>query len=172
MAIKKTPIEFKFLEYNKDKREVTDFLEKNDSYLIYQDGKEVNEETATEVFHGELPVDKSYDDKQIIGFYQDETFICIVDILKNYPRKDTWVIGLMLLDERKRGQYIGKKIYKKTENYMLMNGVKVIRLGVLEDNEVGKLFWKKNGFMENGESKMHFDGRKILVCEKLLTEEK
>lgn len=171
MSLENIQIESKFLEFTKDKNEVTEFLKKNRTYLVYQDGQEVSEKTTRETFYGELPIQKSYDDKQIIGFYHDKSLICIVDILKNYPIQNTWVIGLMLLDEEKRGRGIGEKVYKQVEHYLLKNEVEVIRLGVLEDNTIGKRFWKQNGFTENGESKLHFDNRKILVCEKIIQKE-
>ena len=158
--------EFKLLTFEKDRKEVHRFLIKNKSYLIWQDGEEITEVTTKDFFYGVLPAQNSYDDKFIIGAYQADQLICVFDILKNYPITDTWVIGLMLLAEESRGKGLGAKLFEALEKCIRENNVIKIRLGVLEDNDIGRKFWKRMGFMENGEVKEHEDGREILVMEK------
>ncbi len=156
----------KFLNYQKDKTEVTEFFIQNKSYLIYQDHKKIDEATTRDFFYGQLPAGKTYADKLLLGYYQNDELVCVVDLLKNYPTDGTWVIGLMLLAENKRDKGLGKILLLDLEKYLATEKVKVIRLGVLEDNHVGKAFWQRNGFVKNGEIVFHEDGRRIVVCEK------
>lgn len=154
------------LDYERDKDDVTAFLLRNQAYLIYQDGRGVDEATTKEVFYGELPATHTYEDKQIIGYFLNGELIGLVDILQHYPKPNTWVIGLMLIEALKRRQGIGRMVYQQTEAYLLDNEAKVARLGVLEDNIFGKSFWKANGFWETGAFRWDADKRKILVYEK------
>lgn len=156
------------LDYERDKDDVTAFLIRNQAYLIYQDERDVDEATTKEVFYGELPATHTYEDKQIIGYFLNGELIGLVDILKHYPKPDTWVTGLMLIEASKRRQGIGRMIYQQTEAYLLDNEARVARLGVLEDNIVGKSFWKANGFLGTGAFRWHADKRKILVYEKVI----
>ena len=156
---------FKLLTFEKDRKEVHQFLIKNKNYLIWQDGEEISEKTTEDFFYGSLPTQNSYNDKFIIGAYQTDQLFCVFDILKNYPITGTWVIGLMLLAKESRGKGTGAKLFEALEKCIRENNVIKIRLGVLEDNDIGRKFWKRMGFVENGEVRPHADGRKILVME-------
>ncbi len=113
----------KLLNYAQDKETVTAFLKKNDTYLVWQDGKVIDAETTRDFFYGYIPENKRYFDKQIIGAFEGSSLICVFDILSNYPIDHTWVIGLMLLDEQKRKQGIGTHLYRKIETYLLAKSV-------------------------------------------------
>lgn len=168
MPVQQDRIASRKLDYERDKDDVTAFLLRNQAYLIYQDGRGVDEATTKEVFYGELPATHTYEDKQIIGYFLNGELIGLVDILQHYPKPNTWVIGLMLIEASKRRQGIGRMVFQQTEAYLLDNEAKVARLGVLEDNIFGKSFWKANGFWETGAFRWHADKRKILVYEKVI----
>lgn len=167
MTIKATgPHQFKLLNFYRDNEVVKDFLTKNKTYLVWQDGKEINDKLVKDFFFGELPKGSVCDDKYIIGVFENDEMACVFDILKNYPRKKTWAIGLMLLDEQIRRRGVGTVLFKALGKSLMEHGAETLRLGVLEDNFIGKVFWEKMGFVETGDVKWHEDGRGILVLEK------
>lgn len=106
----------------------------------------VNLETAKEVFK-ELPPGKEYDSKMVIGLYNDkDTLIGIIEGITDFPKKDIWYIGQMMISADYRNEGLGEKFYKGFEKWASLNNVNSIKLGVLEKNIYGLRFWKRMGF--------------------------
>ncbi|MEZ5059761.1 MAG: GNAT family N-acetyltransferase [Saprospiraceae bacterium] len=158
--------DLEILTYPKDGQAVLDFMRRNEAYFLFQDAKPVNEQTVEDFFFGTLPPGKYHEEKVLMaGFFKDE-LIAIFDFLKNWPEENTWVIGLMLVDENWRSQNVGTELLEDLRGYFGLNMVSKLRLGVLEENESAQAFWIKNGFKLNGQSRKDEQGRKILVMEK------
>lgn len=109
--------------------------------------KSVNLDTAKEVFE-ELPPGKEDESKMVIGVYNNkDTLIGIIEGIRDFPKKDIWYIGQMMISKNYRNRGLGEKFYKGFEELALMNNVNSINLGVLKDNIKGLRFWNKMGFV-------------------------
>ncbi len=117
----------------------------NPDYFELLGGNRPTRDTLMESLRA-LPEKLSYDDKAFEIIYRDGEPIGIVDILDSYPEKMTAFIGLLLIDGNLQGRGLGKYVYKKIEDKLKANGVKVIKIGVLENNQPAIKFWKMNGF--------------------------
>lgn len=99
-----------------------------------------------------LPPGKDYSDKYYVGFFKKETLIAIMDLILEYPTKDTAFIGLFMMDFEYQNKNIGSKIISECAKYLKILGFHKIRLGVDKENPQSNAFWKKNGFIAAGES--------------------
>ncbi len=97
----------------------------------------------------ELPPQKTLDDKYIVGMFNiNDKLVGLMDIVKDYPEKSVWMLGLLLIhtDVRKKG--LGKAFYHEVVKLVKNNNGKVVRIGVYEENESALNFWKSIGFRE------------------------
>jgi len=161
---------YKTLTFEQDQAKVRAFMQKNVAYWLYQDGLPISEQVVHDFFYGELPPNKSYRDKMILGFEEENQLVAVVDLLEDYPKAGTWVVGLFVVDAAIRSQGKGTQLWELLKEFLLENNVQKARLGVLEDNERGKYFWKKVGFTATGASAQHADGRLIIVMEQPLSQ--
>ena len=99
-----------------------------------------------------LPPGKDYSDKYYVGFFKKETLIAIMDLILEYPTKDTAFIGLFMMDFEYQNKNLGSKIISESAKYLKILGFHKIRLGVDKENPQSNAFWKKNGFIAAGES--------------------
>ncbi len=78
--------------------------------------------------------------------YRDETGpIAIIDYLPRHPVDHSTWIGLFIVVARYHHQGIGTAIYQEFHQHCLKNEP-VIRLAVLPNNPIGRLFWERVGF--------------------------
>ena len=99
-----------------------------------------------------LPDGKDYNDKYYIGFFEKETLVAIMDLILDYPTKDTAFIGLFMMDFEYQNKNIGSKIISECTKYLKILGFHKIRLGVDKENPQSNAFWKKNSFIVEDES--------------------
>ena len=99
-----------------------------------------------------LPPGKDYSDKYYVGFFKKETLIAIMDLILEYPTKDTAFIGLFMVDFECQNKNLGSKIISESAKYLKILGFHKIRLGVDKENPQSNAFWKKNGFVAVGEN--------------------
>ncbi|WP_432406496.1 GNAT family N-acetyltransferase [Wukongibacter sp. M2B1] len=136
----------KGLRLEEDIKDVLKLCESCLDYYELEGVKSIDIQTAKEIFEV-LPLGKKNEDKMVIGIYdEDDTLIGIIEGLREYPQKDIWYIGLMMIAKNKRKQGIGEKSYKAFEKWASKYNVNSIRLGVLEKNTIGLGFWEKVGF--------------------------
>ncbi|BDU50420.1 GNAT family N-acetyltransferase [Haliovirga abyssi] len=159
---------YRFLNFRDNGEEVEEFLKANHKYICWQDDLEIDEISSKDTFYPELPKGKRIEDKYLIGIYENKKIICIFDILKNFPEDETWMIGLMLLDENLRGKGLATELYNEIERYLIKHSVKKIRIGVLDKNSRGKAFWEKSGFKRVEGEKKYKEIKKVFIYEKIL----
>lgn len=113
----------------------------------------------------ELPPHTTEDQKYYIGFYLDDTLIAVMDYIDGYPDKNTYWIGLFILDINYQGLGIGTKII----NGFIECSDKNIQLGCLSNNVEGHMFWSKFGFKEIRHSYNKDKDWDIIVMEKKIS---
>ena len=99
-------------------------------------------------FFRDLPPGKTYDDKHLIGVFDEERLIGAIDIVEDYPRDKEWIIGFVVVhpDYRRRG--LGSKIFEVLGEIVKENRGTYLRVGVQIQNEAGLKFWYHCGFEE------------------------
>ena len=93
------------------------------------------------------PNNCSIENKFYLGFYENEKLIAILDLILNYPDKDTSYIGLFMVDSNFQGKNIGTNIISGMIEYLKLF-YDFIKLGYVSTNVQSKNFWEKQGFDE------------------------
>jgi RimJ/RimL family protein N-acetyltransferase len=114
-----------------------------------------------------LPPNKGYEDKHYIGFFCEDALVAVMDLIEDYPRPGTALLGFFAMNSNLQGQGIGTAIISDSVAYLAQVGFKKVRLGIDKGNPQSKAFWLKNGFAFTGEE-YESDGSTILVMERKL----
>ncbi len=127
--------------------EILNLLNHCNDYFELVEGEKPSINNVNEILE-DFPPEKDISDKKVLGLFDNQELIGLVDFIKGYKKLDEGIIGLFLIDERKRKLGIGKQfhetIVQKAKNY----GIKRLRIGVAEVNINALLFWKKLGYEE------------------------
>ena len=117
-------------------------------YFIIEQGKPANENEAKSLLEA-LPPNKTYEEKFVIGVYNEKSELAaLVDIVKDFPEEAVWMLGLLLVSPNERGKGLGKAISNQLIEIVRYENGRKIRIGVVNNNEVGLKFWKSQGYIE------------------------
>ena len=128
-----------------DSKSVLDLYKSNHQYFEYCPPQptieSVNDDLST------LPNNVDITDKHYLGFYDNNQLIGIIDLITNYPDKQTCFIGLFMIDSKYQNKGIGSSLIKDICVFLKANNYKYIRLAYGLNNNKAKAFWEKNGFI-------------------------
>lgn len=102
----------------------------------------------TDDFFKEIPPNKDFDDKHLIGVFDGDKIIAAIDLVEDYPRDKEWIIGLLVIHPDYRRLGLGRKIEEVIAAIVRENRGKFLRIGVQEQNTAGLEFWKSLGYQE------------------------
>ena len=63
-----------------------------------------------------LPPRTTYDDKYYIGYFEGEKLVAVMDLILNFPNKETAFIGFFMMNTAYQGKGIGRKIIETLED--------------------------------------------------------
>jgi len=139
-----------------DRPAVSDLCKRcSDYYLLHCEVLPAEREVK-EIFE-DLPPNKGYEDKFVLGVYGTESdLVGVLDVIRDYVVKGEWTLGLMILDPKERGQGLGKRIHNSFIFWAKGLGAESFRLGVIEENKNGHAFWNAMGYEKIKEVSMTF----------------
>ena len=79
-----------------------------------------------------LPPNKTYEDKYYLGMYEFGLLLCVVDLIIDYPKKGSAFIGLFMIQKVYQNHGIGSEIITNLLKALSMQGVKEVKVGVVE----------------------------------------
>ena len=97
-----------------------------------------------------LPPRTTYDDKYYIGYFDGEKMIAVMDLILNFPNKETAFIGFFMMNTAYQGKGIGTEIFNECSRVLAEECYQYIRLGFAKGNPQSEAFWIKNGFVRTG----------------------
>jgi len=96
-----------------------------------------------------LPPGKMSADKHVFGIVAaDGELAGYVDLVRDYPERGEWWLGLLMLDPAARGAGLGSRVVRGAAEWAAARGARAILLGVLEQNPRAERFWRRQGFIE------------------------
>lgn len=131
----------------KDKNIIQKLCEDCTDYYNIVSGEEPKEDTWKEILE-DLPPNKTYEEKYVLGIFKDKNLVAIVDLVRDYPDKGEWIFGLLLIHPRERRKGLGEKINGLISNMVKDNKGTKLRIGVVEDNSKALNFWRNIGYLE------------------------
>jgi GNAT superfamily N-acetyltransferase len=140
-----------------NKAEFQALLERSADYCLLVDGHPPQPDGWLEVLE-DRPPGRPMADKLVLGFSTAEHgLIGVLDAIRNYPSKDAWLIGLLLIDPAQRSRGLGRQIYRAFEAWAMHQGARHMFLGVVEKNDKALKFWRTMGFeVVERQSARHF----------------
>lgn len=97
-----------------------------------------------------LPPGTTYDDKYYMGFYEGDSLVAVMDLILNFPDRETAFVGFFMLSYGFQGKGLGTQIVKDCFGSLKECGYRYLRLGFVKGNPQSEAFWVKNGFVRNG----------------------
>ena len=63
-----------------------------------------------------LPPRTAYDDKYYIGYFEEEKLVAVMDLILNFPNKETVFIGFFMMNTAYQGKGIGSRAIQLAED--------------------------------------------------------
>ena len=148
-------------------------LEACRDYTELVEGQPPDAEAALDVMSDVAP-GKTLEDKCLLGLWQNDVLIGVLDVMRGYPEPDAWFIGLLVIAPEQRGQGQGAAVVRAFEVWAAGQGVRAVGLGVVEPNTGALRFWQCMGYAEVRRPAPHPVGRKthvVIVMRKPLAAE-
>jgi len=128
-----------------DEIDVQDLCERCSDFSELIEGRPPEKDAGNSILF-DLPPDKELEDKFVFGVYKENNLlIAVADMIKDYKETGEWIIGLLMIDPIERGNSLGRKLHELIKTWVLEEHGKVLRIGVVEDNDRGRRFWKEMG---------------------------
>ena len=125
------------------------FYEANPAYFLNVEGQPPGPRTAQEAFDARPPEGWTYDRKIMVGFHDDKgALVAMADIISNLFVAGIWHIGLFVVASRLHGSAASGELYRGLEGWMLSQGARWLRLGVVIGNTRAERFWERMGYTE------------------------
>ena len=97
-----------------------------------------------------LPPRTTYNDKYYIGYFEGEKLVAVMDLILNFPNKETVFVGFFMMNIAYQGKGIGTEVFEECCKTLEEENYQFIRLGFAKGNPQSEAFWLKNGFSRTG----------------------
>jgi len=135
--------------------------ESNQAFFMLVNGKKATPENSIGDITA-IPPNCTTAQKLFVGIWRDDEPIAVLDVITDFPDKQSIWIGLLLIHGDLHGKHIGKKITDALYTSVHDCGYQSIKLGVVENNEKAIAFWTKQGFEYSKKSE------NIIIMNKLI----
>ncbi|MCU5754422.1 GNAT family N-acetyltransferase [Lactococcus lactis] len=88
----------------------------------------------------------------------------MIDLIKDFPTKGEFMLGLLEFVPAVRHQGLGKAVHKILIEKVRDLGAKSLRIGVLEVNNSAIKFWKSLGYIKFKEIEQDFGNKKQKIA--------
>ncbi len=105
---------------------------------------------AAQALLTDAPADHPLRDKFVIGAWTDQGLTAAAELLRDFPERHVWYLGLLLVAPENRGQGIGQQILAALKTWIVSQDGRTIRLIVQEQNPAALRFWLAHGFVQIG----------------------
>ena len=112
-----------------------------------------------------LPPGKDMSDKYFIGYYDQSRLVAVMDLIMGFPDEKTAFLGFFMTDASVQKTGVGSCIIEELGTFLRGEGISGIRLCWVIGNPQAEHFWKKNGFIETGDTH-EFDNCTVKIAYK------
>lgn len=105
---------------------------------------------AAQALLTDAPPDHPLRDKFIIGAWTDQGLTAAVELLRDFPERHVWYLGLLLVAPEDRGQGLGERLLAALKTWIAGQDGRAVRLIVQEQNPAALRFWLAHGFVPIG----------------------
>jgi len=129
--------------------ELQRFFEANPLYFETVNGAPPRPDEAAQEFHDRPPAHMPYDRVWVIGVRDDAgDLVAMASVLENLLAPEVWHIGLYIVATHLHGSGSAAALHDGLQAWIVANGARWIRLGVVAGNARALRFWTKLGYVE------------------------
>lgn len=125
------------------------FFEANPLYFEAVNGEPPGPDAARETFDDAPPPEMSFSKKFLVGFHDtDDRLVGVAEIVSNLLAFGVWHIGLFIVETARHGKGDARVLHDALVHWCSLQGVRWMRLGVVEGNARAERFWERCGYVE------------------------
>ena len=99
----------------------------------------------------DVPEGAGPNDKYIVGFYDGEDLVAVLDLITGYPQASEAFIGWFMVDADLQRRGVGSQIFADVRAAMQAQGYRSLEVACPEASEPGMAFWRAQGFEPTGQ---------------------
>lgn len=128
-----------------DLADLQELFERATDYFEVATGAPPAKDEATRAYVAGPPT-KSVDDKRVIGLFDEQELIGVIDLLVDFPERGVWTMGMLLLDPAHRGAGLGRAALGAVEGWARGQGARGFRTAVVGHHQPGITFLERSGY--------------------------
>lgn len=105
---------------------------------------------AAEALLTDASPDHPLRDKFVIGVWTDQGLTAAVELLRDFPERHVWYLGLLLVAPEARSQGLGERVFTALKPWIASQQGRAVRLIVQDQNPPALRFWTRHGFVQVG----------------------
>jgi ribosomal protein S18 acetylase RimI-like enzyme len=131
-----------------DEPRLQEFLERCSDYYLLHEGRPTPADAARHELSA-VPDGRSSADLRLLGMTSaNGELVAVAQLLRDYPAKDDWWIGMLLVAPSERSRGIGALLFEHVMQLARAEGGRSVQLVVSLRNPRAKKFWEGLGFIE------------------------
>jgi GNAT superfamily N-acetyltransferase len=132
-----------------DIAELQHFFEQNPEYFLAVDGEGPGADEAKSEFADVPPAGMPYRAICLLGFFDDDgALISVATIVGDFIQAHVWHVGLFIVASALHGSGAAHVLYRRLERWMVAQGARWLRLGVVQGNVKAERFWLRCGYVQ------------------------
>ena len=132
-----------------DIAEVQRFFERNPEYFWTVHGEGPRPDEAQDEFADLPPAGMPYRRMSLLGFFdRDGAMVGVATIVGDLIAEHVWHIGLFIVASALHGTGVAPALYGRLERWMVDQGARWIRLGVVQGSAKAERFWRRCGYTQ------------------------
>ena len=125
------------------------FFEANPEYFLTVNGEAPHSDEAKKEFADVPPAGMPYRAMWLLGFYdRGGAMIGVATIVGDFIRPHVWHVGLFIVASALHGSGVAQALYRRLERWMVEQGARWLRLGVVQGNVKAERFWGRCGYVQ------------------------
>jgi GNAT superfamily N-acetyltransferase len=125
------------------------FFEQNPEYFLATNGEAPGPDEAKNEFADLPPAGMSYRAMWLLGFFDaGGALIGVATIVADFIQPHVWHVGLFIVASALHGSGAAHTLYLRLERWMIDQGARWLRLGVVQGNVKAERFWLRCGYVQ------------------------
>jgi GNAT superfamily N-acetyltransferase len=120
-------------------------LAASEDFAMLVDGFPAPPDEAEQLL-AKIPPGSDPEDKAVMLVRLGTANIGVLDVVRDWPQRRTWMIGLLILVPAARGRGVGGRVLATVDRWATESGAEKLRIAVAPANTRGLVFWRRNGF--------------------------
>jgi len=132
-----------------DVAEVQRFFDRNPGYFFTVNGEAPKPDEAQHEFADVPPAGMPYRQMLLLGFFDRAgALVGVATIVADFIAAHVWHIGLFIVASALHGSGVAAALYALLERWMIDQGARWLRLGVVQGSARAERFWQRCGYVQ------------------------